>query len=464
MERGATISDEHRRYDLLWKKKKETSVPKEDNDTLRSAELLLAQVRALRLAEENAKRSSRSRTADDFEPISLLRPLEPDLSRVLAFFLNPQEAHEQGTLFLSAFCRSLQSCPSCAKSGEFPKGTLPPILGERTHATVEYAVNKGKDRFDILLQEGDTLLVIENKPRAREGNEQLKRYAEWLQRTAPSRWWLVFLCDYAPCTLPEDDALRSRILRLSFETLVDALAEAAVHVEAARVRAFVELFADYLKRQIAGISPMKDAQLLELLKEPNNIASAFRIAEAYSALRPLAWEHFTEYLRKEAGNRYRDGEVSFHATAPDDFGKEWLCIWFTPKNADNWCLSFGNDGKNDMRRFYWGIEVEDSGLFTFEQKPKLSRALRKMCFDRFGSDDSKGDESLQAWWRWGFDGKEYVERDDFPKKLESAEFLPMMFASDETPLYRMIFTKVDAVLEVLREDRNLREIVLLVKE
>ena len=209
---------------------------------------------------------------------------------------------------------------------------------------------------------------------------------------------------------------------------------------------------------------MKDAQLLELLKEPNNIASAFRIAEAYPALRPLAWEHFTEYLRKETGNRYRDGEVSFHATAPGDFGKEWLSIWFTPKNADNWCLSFANDGKNDMRCFYWGIEVEDSGLFTFEQKPELSRSLRKMCFDWFGSDDAKGDKTSQAWWRWGFDGKEYAESDDFPMKLESAEFLPMMFASDETPLSRMIFTKVDAVLEALRDDQNLRTIAMLPEE
>ena len=57
-----------------------------------------------------------------------------------------------------------------------------------------------------------------------------------------------------------------------------------------------------------------------------------------------------------------------------------------------------------------------------------------------------------------------MERDDFPKKLESAEFLPMMFASDETPLSRMIFTKVDAVLEALREDQDLRKIALSLNE
>lgn len=435
-------------------------MPKEDNDTLRSAELLLAQVGALRLAEEKAKRSFRSRTADDFEPISLLRPQEPDLSRVLAFLLNPRETHGQGTLFLSAFCRSLQSCRSCAESGAFPEGVLPPILGERTQTYAEYAVNKGKDRFDILLQEGDTLLVIENKPRASEGKEQLKRYAEWLQRTVPNRWWLVFLCDYEPCTLPEDDALRSRILRLSFEALADALAKTAAHVEPARVRAFVEIFADYLKRQVAGITPMKDSLLLELLKEPNNIASAFQIAEAYQALRPLAWENFTTYLRRETENRYKNGEVSFHATPPNDFGKEWLYIWFTPKDADNWCLCFADEALNDMRNFFWGIEVDDENRFTFDKKPELSQALWKMCTNRFGSDRRGGNRDYWSWLRWGFDGKGYVESEDFPKKLESAEFFPMMFASDETPLSRMIFSKVDAVLEALRDDQDLRKIAL----
>ena len=438
-------------------------MPTEDNDILRSAELLLEQVKKLRLEEENAKRSAHSRTAEDFEPISLLRPLEPDLSRVLAFLLNPRETHEQGTLFLSAFCGSLQSCRSCLKSGAFPEGTLPPILGGRTHATVENAVNKGKDRFDILLQEGDTLLVIENKPRAPEGKEQLKRYAEWLQRTAPNNWWLVFLCDAEPQTLPEEEALRSRILRLSFETLAEALSEAAAHVEAAHVRAFVELFADYLKRQVAGITPMKDALLLELLKEPNNVSTALRIAEAYPALRPAAWKHFTEYLRKETETRYKDREVSFHATPPSDFGKEYPSIWFTPKNADNWCISFENDGQNDMRHFYWGIAIEDRSRFTFAQKSELARSLRTMCLNRFGSDDG-GDDDCLAWWRWGFDGKEYVESNDFPKQLESEEFLPMMFASEETPLSRMIFSKVDAVLDAHRDDQDLRKIALLEQE
>lgn len=438
-------------------------MPKEDNDTLRSAELLLAQVRALRLAEENDKRSSRSRAADDFEPISLLRPLEPDLSRVLAFLLNPQETHEQGTLFLSAFCRSLQSCRSCAKSGAFPEGTLPSILGEHTQVAAEYAVDKGENRFDIFLQEGDTLLAIENKPSAHEGNEQLKRYAEWLRRTAPNNWWLVFLCDAEPKTLPEEEALRSRILRLSFETLSSTLFDTATRVEVARVRAFVELFVDYLKRQVAGINPMKDAPLLELLQEPNNISSAFRIAEAYPALRPAAWKHFTEYLRKETEARYKDHEVCFHATDPSDFGKEWLYIWFTLKGADNWSLSFADEAFNDMRNFCWGIGTVDKD-HTFDKMPDLAQALTKMCINRFGPGSRGGDKDYWPWWRWGSNRKGLSEINDFPRVLESEEFLPMMFASDETPLSRMIFSKVDAVLEALREDQDLRKIALAAKE
>lgn len=430
---------------------------KENNDILRSAELLFAQT--LQVAEENDKR--RSRTADDFEPISLLRPKEPDLSRVLAFLLNPRETHEQGTLFLSAFCRALLSCKSCAKTGEFPKGVFPPLFGGRTYVDVEFAGDKGKDRFDIFFQDGDTLLVVENKPWAHEGEEQLKRYAEWLQRTAPNKWWLVFLCNAEPKTLPEGEVLRSRILRLSFETLADALAEAAVHVDVVRVRTFVESFADYLKRKVAGITPMKDALLLELLKKPNNISSAFRIAEAYPALRPLAWENFTAYLRKETKNRYKNGEVSFHATRSADFGKESLYIWFTPKGADNWCLCFADEAKNDMRNFFWGISVVDGDRFTFDKKPELAQGLRRMCISQFGSDNSRGDNRYWSWWRWGCEGKGHTESDDLPMKLESTEYLPMMFACNETPLSRKVFSTVNKMLEALQEDQDLRKIALL---
>ena len=434
---------------------------KEINETLRSAELLLAQVEALRLAEENAKRSSRSRTAENFEPVSLFHPLETDLSRLIGFFLNPLETHEQGELFLTAFCRTLRSCRTSAKSGAFPEGELPPMMTDRTKITLEHTIPEG--RLDILLRDGNTLLAIENKPWASEGKDQLAKYAAWLERTAPGKWWLVFLSENKPTSPPRDETRRRRVVHLSFAELADALKEAAAHIEAVRVRSFVELFSDYLKHQIAGITPMTNTPLMELLKDPKNLSSAMRIVEAYQNLRPAAWENFTEYLRKECGLRYGD-EVAFYATPRRDFGKDWLYIWFTPKGANNWCLCFADEVNNDMRRFFWGISTENNEVFLFEKKPELSQALRTMCISQFGSDNSKGNNRYWAWWRWGFDGKGYMESNDFPQKLESAEFMPMMFSSGETSLSRMIFSKVDAVLEALREDQDLRKIALLAAE
>lgn len=102
--------------------------------------------------------------------------------------------------------------------------------------------------------------------------------------------------------------------------------------------------------------------------------------------------------------------------------------------------------------------------FTFDKKPELSQALWKMCTNRFGADRRGGNRGYWSWLRWGSNRKGLSEINDFPKVLESEEFLPMMFASEETPLSRMIFSKVDAVLEALREDQTLREIALLEKE
>lgn len=436
-------------------------MPNEDKEILRSVELLLAQVEALRLAEENAKRSSRSRTAENFEPVSLFQPLEPDLSRLIAFLLNPQETHDQGELFLTAFCRALRSCQSCAKSGAFPEDDLPPMMTDRTKIALEHAVPEG--RLDILLEDGNTLLAIENKPWAGEGKDQLAKYAAWLERTSPGRWWLVFLCENKPSSLPKDDARRSRIVRLSFAELADVLKETAAHVEAVRVRSFVELFSDYLKRDIAGIMPMTNTPLMELLKDPKNLSSAMRIVETYKNLRPAAWENFTEYLRKECALRYGD-EVAFYATPRREFGKGWLYFWFTPKGADNWCLCFADESNNDMRHFFWGIATENNELFLFDKKPELAHALRKMGEDLFGSTDNRKSNRYWAWWRRGSNRKGQLERNDFPLELESEEYLPMMLASGETLLSRMIFAKVDAVLEALRENQNLRTIALSEKE
>lgn len=440
------------------KEKGEIVTVDDSESILKPAEILLAQVEALRIAEDHAKRANQTRSAENFNPIPLFHPSEPDLSRVLAFLLNPQESHDQGTLFLSAFCRTIQSCRSCSKSRTFPDGAFPPILSEETQTAVEYAVPEG--RFDILLRDGDTCLVIENKPWAAEGQDQLARYASRLEKSAPGNWWLVFLCDRKPISLPKDDDHRRRILRLSFADLADSLLEAAAHVGAVRVSSFVEIFADHLKRQIAGITPMNDSPLLELLKDPKNLPSARRIAEAYKALRPAAWGQFTEYLRMESSRRYGDA-FTFYATPVKDFGKEWLYIWFTPKGADNWCLCFADEAPDDMNRFFWGIAIEDNQRFLFDKRPELAKALRTMVTKRFGTDNSRGSNRYWAWYRWGSNGKGLPQESDFPLSLESDEYLPMMFASEETQLSRMIFAKVDAVRDALRDDPELRKIALL---
>ena len=97
---------------------------------------------------------------------------------------------------------------------------------------------------------------------------------------------------------------------------------------------------------------------------------------------------------------------------------------------------------------------------AFERLKEREKAFMCRTYSRYPLGIVRGKGSRL----WDVDGKEYVESNDFPKQLESEEFLPMMFASEETPLSRMIFSKVDAVLDTLRDDQDLRKIALLEQE
>jgi len=97
----------------------------------------------------------------------------------LAFLLNPEAAHGQGFLFLKAFFDVLQD------RKDF---TAPRFKIESVTWLVESEVYAGQDGQIDLLIECPThgyALVVENKIDAAEGDDQLWRYARWIQRSRP---------------------------------------------------------------------------------------------------------------------------------------------------------------------------------------------------------------------------------------------------------------------------------------
>ena len=71
---------------------------------------LLKEVEVYLDARNLVKNTYESRVADDFSPIELFSLNEPDISKVLAYFLDPKAAHAQGTLFLDSSVTLFRNC------------------------------------------------------------------------------------------------------------------------------------------------------------------------------------------------------------------------------------------------------------------------------------------------------------------------------------------------------------------
>lgn len=112
-----------------------------------------------RIDTENRKTSSLLNLLDFFD-IS-----ENKMSELTAFLLNPKERHGQGDLYLRHFCNYF-----CRDE----------IAGfEPVHIRCEKSTDQQR-RIDILVQVGDTYLIIENKFRgAADQENQLQHYYDY---------------------------------------------------------------------------------------------------------------------------------------------------------------------------------------------------------------------------------------------------------------------------------------------
>jgi hypothetical protein len=111
------------------------------------------------------KRESDRYLSSDYNVFDFLLTNENALSDYIAMILNSKGAHGQGKLFQTLFITFIN---------EKAKLSLPEI---RYKVVREYYAN---GRIDIFLHSHDTAIIIENKPYATDGQDQLMRYEEYV--------------------------------------------------------------------------------------------------------------------------------------------------------------------------------------------------------------------------------------------------------------------------------------------
>ena len=100
-------------------------------------------------------------------------------SRILAELLNPEGSHELGNIFLQEFLKILNN--------NSPREDNYAFFENMDEVHREFSTEEG--RFDILLQnkKNNYAILIENKINAPEGEQQLKRYADFLKKRNKKR-------------------------------------------------------------------------------------------------------------------------------------------------------------------------------------------------------------------------------------------------------------------------------------
>ena len=264
---------------------------------------LLKEVEVYLNAKKLVKNNYECRVADDFSPIELFSPNEPDISKVLAYFLDPRAAHAQGTLFLDEFCNAVRKLSPISETSA--SNPLPEFFKLTLNTIVDTEVaDPESGRMDILICDSKNALCIENKPWANDQENQLLRYGQKLQKQGFENWLLIYLCNHEPSQNSTNDSeeILKHTVQLSFSTMGNILLTAARKTQAPSVKYFVEVFAKYLKQNIAGEPKMDDEQIKQFIK--GNINSAKVISETFEKLSEDTWNDFCNVLREQCQQKY----------------------------------------------------------------------------------------------------------------------------------------------------------------
>lgn len=204
-------------------------------------------------------------------------------SRFLAYLLDPRQHHDQGAVFLKVFLQALSDKMNVAEPDEW----LASLNYEACRVTAERDA-EAAGRIDLVLEfPCGTRIAIENKVDHFEGNRQLPRYREWLDKRSRScgKQVLVFLTPEG--RVSEDDWVEC--VRFSYEDLAEALAKASSKCSQTAVPLLAVLH-QYIQlcRRLAGRSSEVEApskEILEILRDPGNLAVALDVESHLSAIK-----------------------------------------------------------------------------------------------------------------------------------------------------------------------------------
>ena len=337
----------------------------------------------------------------DFNVFKWTTPDEMHLSTIIAGMLDPNHPnrpHGQQRMFLDAFLRRINRCD---------------LLSKHVDIRCEYTFRNQNDkggRIDILCDFGDFGIGIENKPRAGDQDEQLRKYHDYLKKRYNDQFCLIYLTPDG--TEPSKESIEpeerdtlmadGHLLLISYcDFILNWLRECHQRCESDKFRWFLHDLIDYIDHKMGSgtMSYSNETTIIlnHALESQNNLKMALAVHSAYGSHHKrdqLLWEVIKKFKNELKRCLQIHLDMSQYEFTYKSDNKEFGTLCPSPEEY----TTFGF-GKNSWRRQYGiGIEYHSGtiiwGLWKPYKVPFLN-SLNEAIDNEILQDGNRSDS-----WEW----------------------------------------------------------------
>lgn len=272
---------------------------------------------------------------------------ENKVSDILAFFLDPDQGHAQGNIFLKKFSEIFNL------KWDINMSSI------KVTVTREYITDE-KRRIDIVIDfnKGEYLIGIENKiyETTEDQVNQLKHYSDFLNSKSKGCYCLLYLAPrnkkIAEHSIPNDQMevliQNGKLKKISYEEdIIECVHTFAINSESERVRAFLLDFERELKQRFIGEKFMDEHDLIVDFANSNiqNLETTLKIGNTVGKIKNSLKKKFFDQLQEIA--------LEFNCTINNEFYDSPSLI---PNGWANHCICFYYNGDSltyGIRRKNW---------------------------------------------------------------------------------------------------------------
>jgi len=353
----------------------------------------------IKLIEEVRKHFGRE-TSPRFNSFDFWWIDENKVSQILAFFLIPNENHEQGDVYLKHFIN------------KFNLNHFAYYEGDDIYVQCEFSTNERR-RIDIVIfnNSHNWAIGIENKinTQTEDQPKQLEHYNTYLSQKTKD-YCLIYLApkdkkiweESMSNVIQKELQISNNFKHLTYEDdLIECISEFAMMTESIRVRSFLKDFEKTLRRRYMGERYLENKQvILDLVK--NDIENLEVLFLANNTL-PEVKLHLKELFKSQMKELAKELDLEMKE---DDAGN----VILRPKSWNNHWIGYVFDVNEELYFMIRRSDREDLSEHFLRMRKSLAKHLTSREF-----------KDNESWWIYSYFGENIRNDADFWLKLKRGE-------------------------------------------